>query len=89
MRQAAGDDAISEALACCHTNAPLIEECALAAFGGEKLVQNRVVDDACDDVGVAFECDRDRELRDAVQKIGGAVERVDDPAFPRRGGRRR
>ena len=28
---------------------------------------------------LALQADRDRELRNAVQEVGGAVERIDDP----------
>ena len=41
---------------------------------------DRIVDQAGDDRALALEPDRDGELRDAVQEIGGAVERIDDPA---------
>ena len=35
---------------------------------------------AGDDLALALEGDRDGEVRQAVQEVGGAVERVDDPA---------
>src|SRR5262249_46523635 len=38
-----------------------------------------IVDDAGDDLALAFEADRNREMRNAVQKIQGAVERIDNP----------
>ena len=57
----------------------VVEEGALAALGDEQLVGDRIVDQAGDDRALALERDRDRELRDAVQEVGGAVERIDDP----------
>ena len=53
---------------------------ALAALGDEQFVIGRIIDHAGDDGAVALERDRHREMRDAVQEIGGAVERIDDPA---------
>src|SRR6516164_1415430 len=56
-----------------------VEKRALAAFGGIELVIGRVIDHARDHDALARQRDRDGKLRDAVQKIGGAVERIDDP----------
>ncbi len=55
-------------------------ERALAAFGDEQVFVRRIVDQPGDDRAFALQRDRDREVRDAVQEIGGAVERVDNPA---------
>ena len=60
-------------------HALVVEEGALAALGDEHLVGDRIVDQAGDDGAVALQPDRDGELRNAVQEIGGAVERIDDP----------
>ena len=46
-------------------------------------VLDRIVDDARDDLAFALERDRNREVRNAVQEVRGAVERVDDPAVRR------
>ena len=81
MRQPARDDRIGEPLPRGDADAPVVEEGALAALGHEQLVVCRIVDEAGDDRAVAFERDRDGEMRDAVQEIGGAVERIDDPAM--------
>ena len=61
-------------------DAPVVEEGAFAALGGEGLVAGRIVDQASHQLAVAFERDGDGEERDAVQEIGGAVERIDDEA---------
>ena len=80
MRQCAGDDGVAEPLACRHPQPLIVEKGALAALGGEQLVIGGVVDDAGDHGAFALEPDRDRKVRDAVQKIQRAVERIDDPA---------
>ena len=85
MRQAAGDHRIGEALARRDAQPLVVEERALAALGDEKLVGDRIVDHARDDRALALQPDRDGELRDAVQEIGGAVERIDDPGVGRVG----
>ena len=61
--------------------AAVVHEGAAAALGRIELVHRRIVDDAGDQLPLAFQRDRDGEDRDAVQEIGGAVERVDDPAM--------
>ena len=85
MRQAAGDHGIGQALARRHAQPLVVEERALAALGDVKLVGDRIVDHAGDDRARALQPDRDGELRDAVQEIGGAVERIDDPGVGRVG----
>ena len=80
MRQPASDDGLGKPLPRGDADALVVEERALAAFGDEQLVVRRIVGHAGDDRAVAFERDGDGEMRDAVQEIGGAVERIDDPA---------
>ena len=72
--------AVGELAAPGDAQAAVVHEGAAAAFGGVKLVHGRIVDDAGDQLALALQRDRDGEYRDAVQEIGGAVERVDDPA---------
>src|SRR4029079_19723972 len=79
VRQSAGNHRIGKRLARRHAQPAVVEEGALAALAGEQLVGYRVVDHRGDDGAVALEPDRDRELRNAVQEVGGAVERIDDP----------
>ena len=80
MRDAGDDDAVGKLGPRRDPDAPVVEEGALAALGGEHLVAGRIVDEASDQLAVAFERDGDGEERDAVQEIGGAVERIDDEA---------
>jgi hypothetical protein len=61
---------------------PVVEIGARALLGPIEFVAGRLVDHCGDDFAVPFEPDRDAEMRDAVQEIGRAVERVDDPAMP-------
>ena len=79
MRQAAGDHAFVEPAAAGDAQPLVVEERALAALGDVELVIGGIVDHAGDDGALALQADRDRELRDAVQEVGGAVERIDDP----------
>ena len=80
MRQAAGHHRVGEPRPRRDANPPVVEEGALAALGDEQIVVGRIVDEAGDDGAVALERDRHGEMRNAVQEIGGAVERIDDPA---------
>jgi hypothetical protein len=79
MRQPAGDHAFVELAAAGDAQALIVEEGALAAFGDIELVIGGIVDDAGNDGSFALKSDRDRKLRNAVQEVGGAVERIDDP----------
>ena len=57
----------------------VVEEGALALLGQEQSSLAGIVDHAGDDLALALQGDGDREVRDAVQEVGGAVERIDDP----------
>ena len=80
MRQAAGDHRFVKLGPRRDAQAAVVVERALAALGDEQVFVRRVVNQAGDDGAFAFERDRDRKVRDAVEEIGGAVERIDDPA---------
>ncbi len=79
MRQPAGDHAVAEIAPAGDAQALVVEEGALAAFGDVELIIGRIIDQAGDHRALALQADRYRELRDAVQEVGGAVERIDDP----------
>jgi hypothetical protein len=79
MRQAAGDHAFVEPAAAGDAQPRFVEEGALAALGNIEVVIGGIVDQPGDDDALALQADRNRELRDAVQEVGGAVERIDDP----------
>ncbi len=80
MRQAAGDDGVGEMLAAGDADAVVVQKGAFAFFGDEQVFADRIVDQAGDDHAFALERDRNGEMRNAVQEIRGAVERIDDPA---------
>ena len=60
-------------------HAPIVEIGALALLGDEHVVGRRIIDDAGDELALALEPDRDGENRNAVQEVGGPVERIDMP----------
>src|SRR6516162_9901836 len=81
VRQGARNNRFGKPLASRHAQPAIIQEGALAALGGEQLITDGIVDDAGNDRALALERNRDREMRDAVQKVQGAVKRIDDPAM--------
>ena len=52
---------------------------AVAARCGEEFLAHGIVDDRMLQAAPVLDRDRDRERREAVQEIGRAVERIDDP----------
>ncbi len=60
-------------------DAPAVELRAVAARGGEEFLPHRVVDDGVLEPAAVLDGDRHGEGGEAVQEIGGAVERIDDP----------
>src|SRR5207302_2834694 len=79
MRQPAGDHAFVEIATAGDAQPLIVEEGALATLGNIELFVGRIIDYPGDYGALALQADRDRKLRDAVQEIRGAVERVDDP----------
>ena len=85
---AGSEDAVLQPLASGHPQAPLgPQPGALAPLGPEHLLGDRVVGHRGHHLTLAgdriapLQGDVDRELRDAVQEVGRAVQRVDDPAM--------
>src|SRR5207302_9589202 len=74
-RDAGADQRIAELAPRRYPEAAVVEIGADALLGPEHLVAGRLVDQAGNDLAVAFERDRDREMWDAVQEAGGAVAR--------------
>jgi len=60
-------------------DALLVQVGAGALGGGEQVVADRVVDDGLRDHAALLQRDRDAVVGVAVQEIGGAVDRIDDP----------
>ena len=65
-----------------------VEERAAATLGREKFLPCRIVDGADLRDAVDLECERRAENRHAVRVVRRAVDRIEDPAWPRRAGRR-
>ena len=80
MGNAGRDHAVLQRAARGHAQPAVVQERALAFFGRIQLVHDGIVDDAGHELPLALQRDRNRKQRDAVQEIGGAVERIDDPA---------
>src|ERR1700741_3691088 len=81
MRKAASDHAIGKLAPAGDAQPLVVEESALAVLGDVELVVSGVVDHARDDGAFARQPDRDRELRNAVQEIAAAAERVAEPGM--------
>src|SRR4029078_11188342 len=73
------DDRLRKPRPCSDAKALLVEKRALALLGNEHFVGRRIVDQASDHAAVALERNRNCEVGDAMQEIGGAVERIADP----------
>src|SRR5712691_11248378 len=85
MRDAAAYDAIGEFAPCRHAKTAIVEIGALPALADISLVGDGIVDDTRHRHAFPQQRDRDREQRNAVEEIGGAVERIDDPYMLRVG----
>src|ERR1051326_3233634 len=82
-RQTGADNRLGELPTRRYSEPAVVQIGAGALLGPIHLVAGRLVDHPGDDFAVAFERDRDREMRDAVQKIGRAIEGIDDPTVAR------
>ncbi len=85
MRNAGADQRFVEVAARRHPQAAVVEPAAAALFGPEGLVGQRLVDQRMGDFGLPvglllLDRDRDGEVRDAVEEIGGPIQRIDDEA---------
>src|SRR5690606_8394680 len=79
-RRGAGDEhGAGQVFALGDANALVVELGAGAARGDEQFVAQRVEDHAVQRLGAFAQGDRDAPVRNAVQVVAGAVERVDHP----------
>ena len=78
-REAGADKRAVEPEPLRHAQAPAVQEGAGAALGREQFAALRVEHDADFRAAPMAAGDRDGELRETVQEVRGAVERVDDP----------
>src|SRR6185312_9494790 len=81
VRDSATDDAVGEIASSRHAQTALVQKAAAAALGDKKLIGDRIEDEGGDDIFVLHRRNRDRELRNAMEKIRRAVERIDDPGL--------
>ena len=84
MRNAGADQALAEVAARRHAKPRILKPGAAALLGPIAVVGQRLVDQSVSDFRIAvgllvLDRDRDREMGHAVQEVGGAVERIDDP----------
>ena len=73
------DQRVFHFLAAAHANLAVVERRAFAARCGEDILAHRIVDSGGFHAALDLHADRNAKLREAVQEIGRAVERVDDP----------
>jgi hypothetical protein len=78
-RKAGADQRVGHPRPLRDAQALVVEEGAAPLRREEEVVSRRVVDDRLLDLVAKGEADRDRVRRQAVDEIGRAVERVDDP----------
>src|SRR5262249_46558746 len=79
VSDSARDNCLCKSRSRSDADALIVQECALALFGHKHFIDCGIVDQPGDDGAVALERHRNWKVGDAVQKIGGAVERVHDP----------
>jgi hypothetical protein len=78
-RKAGGDQALLQPGALAHADAALIQVSAAALGGREEVVAAGVVDDGLLDLAAHGQRNADAIDGEAVNEVGGAVQRIDDP----------
>ena len=78
-RKARADQRIRQTIQLADADAPLVQIRAAAARCGEEVVARRIVDDGLLHDALVRERDRHAVVREAVDEVGRAVERIDDP----------
>ena len=78
-RKAGADQRAFQARAVGDSQTAPVERRATATAGGEFLVAQRVVDHRVLHLALDFQGNRDRVLGNAMNEVGGAIERVDHP----------
>ena len=77
--EAGGDQAVGHFFAFADADALVVEVGAATAGGGEQVVFGRVVDNCLSQHAIMLQADGNGILRNAMQEIGGAIQRIDDP----------
>jgi hypothetical protein len=83
-RQSCAQHRFRESVAAAHANRLAVEEGALSATCGEEPAAGGVEDHTDGNGVVDPQRDRHAVIRDAVEEVGSAVERIDDPGVARR-----
>src|SRR5215469_500570 len=78
-REARADESTLQRALLADPNAMVLEVRAAAAGRGEELLAHGIVDHRDLEPALLLAGDRDGESRKAMQEVGGAVERIDDP----------
>ena len=78
-REPGADQALLKLNAFADANAMVVEVSTVAARRGEQVIAHRIVNHRLHHYAFVRERYRYRVLRKAVQEIGGAIERIDDP----------
>src|SRR5690606_33276950 len=80
MRHAGGDHAVGELVTGCNTQTTVIEECPATALSGIKFIAGRIINYPGNHLSLTLKRDRNSENRNTVQKVCGAIKRINDPA---------
>src|SRR5690554_3312526 len=78
-RETGADDRVLQFQPAGDADTAIVEECAPPLSSCEQVIAVRIVDDSLGQLTFLHQCDGYAILREVVQKIGGTVERVDDP----------
>ena len=78
-RETGGDQAFLQAGAFAHADAAVVHEGTTAFGGGEQVVAARVVNDGLFNLALHGQRNTHAVHREAMDEVGGAVQRVDDP----------
>ena len=81
VREPASNDCIGKTLSGTNPDTLLVKECTFAPLGNEHFFVRRIVDQTRHHGCFTLKRDGDCELWNAMQKVGGAIERIDDPCM--------
>src|SRR5271168_677442 len=79
MGNAAAEERLRQLSPPRYSKAAIAAERPLSSLGDEHVVVRRIVNDAGHDLPLAFQRNRNGEMRDRVQKVGRRIERIDMP----------
>ena len=79
IRETCTDQRISQFVALGNAETFFVQEGAATFAGGEELIARGIVDDGLGDLSTVLQCNRDRVLREAMNKVGRAIQGINDP----------